>query len=99
MTKEYFEQSKDLGVTITLWTNPSRDDKVYDYDDFLALHRPFRDWSDKVFDDDSVFGDEEEEDDHGEEDQEEEDQEEEDQEEDDEEDLIKAIENMDISDF
>ena len=57
--KEYFEQSEDLGLTITLWTDP-RHEKLYAYDDFLQLHRPFRTWQDAAF----GFGDEDEEDDY-----------------------------------
>lgn len=47
---EYFEQSEDLGLTITLWTDP-RNERLYGYDDFLKLHRPFRPWQDAAFDD------------------------------------------------
>ena len=49
--KEYFEQSEDLGLTITLWTD-DRNEELYGYDDFLRLHRPFRTWQDAAFDDD-----------------------------------------------
>lgn len=48
---EYFEQSEDLGLTITLWTD-DRNEELYGYDDFLRLHRPFRTWQDAAFDDD-----------------------------------------------
>lgn len=54
---EYFEQSEDLGLTITLWTDP-RHEKLYGYDDFLRLHRPYRTWQD------AAFGDEDDEDDY-----------------------------------
>ena len=48
-TKDYFEHSEDLGLTITLWTDPQRNDKIFDYSDFEQLHRPYSDWADQEF--------------------------------------------------
>jgi len=46
---DYFEHSEDLGLTITLWMDEERNDKIFDYSDFEQLHRPYSDWGDQEF--------------------------------------------------
>ena len=47
--EDYFEHSEDLGLTITLWMDEERNDKIFDYSDFEQLHRPYSDWGDQEF--------------------------------------------------
>lgn len=38
-----------MGLTITLWMDEERNDKIFDYSDFEQLHRPYSDWGDQEF--------------------------------------------------